>query len=334
MKIGTIVLDNPLVLAPLAGITDRPMRLLAKKAGCALVCSEMVSANGLVYESGRTRELLSRTDAETPLSIQIFGSKPDIMAEAAALVEAAGADIVDINFGCSVRKILKSGAGSALMKDLTLSGNILTAVRRAITVPLTIKIRSGWDASGEDALALARIAEACGVDAICLHPRTARQGFGGTADWSLIAALKQSVRMPVIGNGDITTPSDAAAMLAQTGCDAVMIGRAVIGNPWIFEQTLAYLRGEPVIAVSMDRRFSVMKQYLADAVALYGEYRACRMMRSRLGWFVKGMAHAGRFRESIKQIQTQTEAEALIDAFWRQVADAADNDLTAKQNPP
>lgn len=334
MKIGPIPLENPLVLAPMAGITDLPMRRLAKDAGCALVYSEMVSANGLVYESGRTRELLSRTDVETPLSIQIFGAKPAIMAEAAAMVEAAGADILDINFGCAVKKIIKNGAGVALMNDLALAGNILRAVRRAISIPLTIKIRSGWDASGEDALAVARVAEDCGVDAICLHPRTARQGFGGTADWSLIAALKRSVQIPVIGNGDITTPADAADMLSATGCDAVMIGRAAIGNPWIFAQTLAVLKKEAVPPVSIADRFSAMKRYLADAVTLYGEYRACRMMRSHLGWFAKGLPHASRFRESIKRIESQLEAEELIDAFQQQLTQISDTDLPQKENQP
>ena len=189
MKIGAVETDNFSVLAPLAGITNLPMRLIAKRAGCGLVCSEMISSNGLVYNSGKTIQMLDSVPEEKPLSVQIFGANPDLMAEAARIVQDSGADIVDINFGCSVKKILKSNSGSALMKDPHLAGRILDRVRRAVTIPLTIKIRSGWDPSGQQALDIARLAEDCGVDAIAVHPRTAVQGFRGKADWSIIARV-------------------------------------------------------------------------------------------------------------------------------------------------
>ncbi|MGB5749919.1 MAG: tRNA-dihydrouridine synthase, partial [Desulfobacterales bacterium] len=193
MHIGSLTLENNTVLAPLAGITNLPFRLLAKEAGCGLVCSEMISSHGLVYRSEKTLKLLDSALEEKPLSVQIFGAKPDIMAEAAAIVESSGADIVDINFGCSVRKVLRTGSGAALMRTPDLAQELLKAVRRAVRIPLTIKIRSGWDASGAQAVNISRIAENCGVDAVTVHPRTSGQLFGGRADWSIIAAVKEKV---------------------------------------------------------------------------------------------------------------------------------------------
>ena len=248
MKIGSVKTDNFTVLAPLAGITNLPLRLLAKRAGCGLVCSEMISANGLVYGSGKTVQLLESIPEEKPLSVQIFGSDPPIMAEAARIVQDSGADIVDINFGCSVKKILKGNSGSALMKEPPLARRILDSVRKAVTIPLTIKIRSGWEPSGKQAVEIARLAEDCGVDAIAVHPRTATQGFRGEADWSIIAAVIDALTIPVIGNGDVTTPADALRMINETGCDGVMVGRAAIGNPRIFGEILAAAQGQPSTA--------------------------------------------------------------------------------------
>jgi nifR3 family TIM-barrel protein len=312
MHIGTIKLDNPTIFAPLAGITNLPLRLMAKEAGCALVCSEMVSACGLVYGSEKTLALLDTTAEEKPLSVQIFGSDWAIMAEAALRVQAAGADIVDINFGCSVRKILKSGSGSALMREPEKAGMLIKAVRQAITIPLTIKMRSGWDASGDEALRLARIAQENGVDAITLHPRTARQGFGGRADWSLIGKIKQQLRIPVIGNGDIATAADAMAMMEQTGCDAVMVGRAAIGNPLLFAQISDRMAGREARTITDRERIEMMIRYLEASVRYLGEKKACYMMRSRLGWFVKGLEKAGRFRNAIRRVGSETEAKKLI----------------------
>lgn len=315
MQIGSVTLENNTVLAPLAGISNLPLRLLAKEAGCGLVCSEMVSAYGLYHQSPKTIRLMDSAPEEKPLSVQIFGSDPAIMAEAAKMVEAAGADILDINFGCTVRKILKTGSGVALMKSPTLSEKILKAVRASIRIPLTIKIRSGWDTSGDQAFDLAERAEVCGVDAIAVHPRTATQGFGGRADWSIISAVKKKVSIPVIGNGDILTPDDAISMQTQTGCDGVMIGRMAIGYPWIFTQVLAGMRGEPPPSVSIELRFATMKRYLRHSVQYIGERIACRMMRSRLGWFVKGMPDSSQFRKSITRISTEKEALDLIEQY-------------------
>ena len=315
MKIGNLTLANNVILAPLAGITNLPFRLLAKKAGCGLVCSEMVSSHGLVYQSRKTAQLLKSVAAEKPLSAQIFGADADIMAEAAAIVEGLGADILDINFGCSVRKVVRTGAGAALMRTPDKAQAVLRAVRNAIRIPLTIKIRSGWDPSGEQALNIARIAEDSGVDAIAVHPRTASQLFGGRADWSIIAAVKRAVSMPVIGNGDIFSAQDAINMLAETGCDGIMIGRKAIGNPGIFRQVLARLSGDLSEAEELDRRFDTMIHYLKASVEYLGEETACRMMRSRLGWFTKEMRNRSNFRESIKHLSTEKEGIDLIIAY-------------------
>ena len=231
MQIGSLKIDNEIVLAPLAGITNLPFRLLAKKSGCGLVCSEMISANGLIHRSPKTLNMLTSELAEKPLSIQLFGSDPAIMAEAASMVEASGADILDINFGCSVKKVVKTGAGVALMREPELAEEVIKAVRNSIRIPLTIKIRSGWTASAEQAIRIGKMAEDCGIDAIAVHPRTASQGFRGFSDWNVIARLKKKLNIPVIGNGDIRLPVDAKRMKTQTGCDAVMIGRRAIGYP-------------------------------------------------------------------------------------------------------
>jgi len=316
MNIGSVRVASPTVLAPLAGITNLPLRLLAKEAGCGLVCSEMISSNGLVHQSEKTHRLMDSASQEKPLSVQIFGSDPGIMAEAARIVEAAGADIVDINFGCSVRKVLKTGSGAALMRSPGLAREILRAVRKAVRIPVTIKIRSGWDVSGSQAFEIADIAEACGIDALAVHPRTASQGFRGLADWKIIAAVTKQVKIPVIGNGDIQAPEDALSMFDQTGCDGVMVGRAAIGNPWIFEgiQVLLANRG-PYDQPGLEQRFEGMLRYLRASVVYFGEKHACYMMRSRLSWFVKGLRNASHFRESIKKISTEKQAVDLIRAY-------------------
>jgi nifR3 family TIM-barrel protein len=315
MKIGSVKLANKTILAPLAGITNLPFRLLAKEAGCALVCSEMISAHGLVNKSKRTRQMLDSRPEEKPLSVQIFGSQPDIMAEAARLVESSGADIIDINFGCSVRKIIKTGAGVALMKTPRTAKAVIKAVREAVRIPLTIKLRTGWNPTGIQAFEISKIAESCGVDAITLHPRTAGQGFSGHCDWTLITELKKRVNVPVIGNGDIFCANDAIAMLEQTRCDAVMIGRMAIGNPRIFSDVLIRMRGEAEPAADLESRFEIMTRYMQESVKYFGEEIACRMMRSRLCWFAKGLRNSSQFRKSINQISTEADALHRIEAY-------------------
>lgn len=323
LKIGNVPLDNPTVFAPLAGITNLPMRLLAKSQGCALVYSEMISANALVYGAAKTRQMLTSTPEEHPLTVQLFGSDPAMVAEAAQYVEATGADIIDINFGCAVKKILKSGSGVALMGDFNKATALIKAVRNAISMPLTIKIRSGWDASGDDALRLSRIAQECGVNAIAVHPRTARQAFSGQADWSLIARIKAALDIPVIGNGDINCAEDAGRMLEQTGCDAVMVGRAAMGNPFIFRQIIDLLAGLTPRPVTYEERFSLMAQFIDASSDYLGEKTTCFMLRSRLGWFAKGLPQASRFRSSICRITSKQQAHQLLAAYRDQVMRSA-----------
>jgi len=325
MRIGSLSLENPTVFAPLAGISNLPMRLLAKFAGCALVCSEMVSANGIKHSTAKTLRLLDSEPSEKPLSVQIFGSDAALMHDAAVFVGQRGADIIDINLGCSVRKVLKSGAGAALMRQPELAAAIFSAVRKSTVLPVTVKIRSGWDDSGDQAVQIARIAEDCGLDGIAVHPRSAPQGFRGRADWTVITRVKQAVNIPVIGNGDIVTAVDARAMMRQTGCDAVMIGRAAVANPLIFRQVRQILAGQPPEPIDLDERFDLMRRYIDASVSYLGATHACFVLRSRLGWLTRGMPGSSQFRAGICQIQEPRQAYDSLDAYYRHIANGLNN---------
>jgi len=316
MKIKELEIKGKTVLAPLAGITNLPFRQLVKEIGCAVVCSEMVSAKGLFYNSEKTETLLTSMEAERPLSVQLFGSDPDCLAQAAAFVEQLGvADIIDLNFGCSVKKVVKQGAGVALMKEPKASEIILKAVRKATTLPFTIKIRSGWDGSGQQAIDLAAIAQDAGVDAITLHPRTAGQGFKGIANWDLIQQLKEGLAIPVIGNGDITCVADATRMLAQTKCDAVMVGRAAMSNPYLLAQIEDAVTSGTYKTPEPREIFRAMERLTDLYVAYFGENIAVRMLRGRLAWFVKGLPGCAAFRKDLARIETSGQALDLIRAY-------------------
>jgi len=320
-KIGNIEMDSPTVMAPLAGVTNLPFRLMVKDMGAGLVVSEMVSANGLIYESDKTHRLMESKPQEKPLSIQLFGSDPTMMAEAARRVEETGAEMIDINCGCSVKKVLKTGSGSALMGTPKLARDIFKAVKEAISIPLTVKMRSGWDTSGDDAMLLARYAEESGVDAVAVHPRTAKQAFRGHSDWSVIKKVKEALAIPVIGNGDILTPEDAIRMFDTTGCDAVMIGRAAIGDPAIFKRTNALLSGDIVKPTLVDH-FAMMERYFTDSLDYFtDEFIACKTMRSRLGWFVKGLPDCTTFRQNAISLSTREEGLTLIRSYKEKLSD-------------
>ena len=244
MQIGEIKLAAPLALAPMAGITDLPFRLICRRLGCGMTVSEMVSAKGLLYKNVKTTEMLRIDDGERPTAIQLFGSVPEELAEAARMVEASGADMIDFNMGCPVPKIVNNGEGSALMKQPQLAHDILAAMVKAVKIPVTVKFRAGWDDSSRNAVEIAKAVEAAGVSAVAVHGRTRQQFYEGKADWGIIAEVKQAVKVPVFGNGDIFTVEDGLRMLAETGVDGLMIGRGADGNPWIFSELAAVLRGE------------------------------------------------------------------------------------------
>jgi len=246
LRIGHLCLNNFVIMAPMAGITNLPFRLMVKKLGAGLVTTEMVSAMGLTLGKKKTYEYIKSDPREKPLAVQIFGSSPDVMASAAQTVVNAGADLLDINMGCPVKKVVKTGAGASLLRDRRSVSEIVSAVRRVCPVPLTVKIRAGWSPEEPAACELALVLEDCGVDAITVHPRFATQGYSVHADWPLIGLVKNRVKIPVIGNGDIFEPSQALEMMRQTGCDGVMVGRGAIGNPWIFRQILHLTQGLPV----------------------------------------------------------------------------------------
>lgn len=313
MNIGSVKISGKVILAPLAGITNLPFRVISKKCGCDLVYSEMVSSNGLVYKSEKTRNYLKNIPFEKPLAVQIFGSDPKIMGEAAKIVQDSGADIIDINCGCSVKKILKSQSGSYLMKTPDNARDVIESVRKSVSIPLTIKIRTGWDRSGEQAFQLAKIAENSGVDAIAVHPRTAQQGFKGLSDWSIIKQVKELIKIPVIGNGDIKKADDAKRMLDETGCDAVMVGRAIMGNPLLFTQIKSLLEKDVVPEITPQMVIDLVREFVETSVVHFGEKKTCFMMRGRLGKFVKGFRGSGHFRQNLTQLSSIDEINNLID---------------------
>ena len=297
MKIGSVTLTNPVVLAPMAGVTDLPFRLLVKEMGCALVYTEMVSDKGLLHNNEHTFKLLRLDEQERPAALQIFGSEPESMAKAAKVVEQAGADILDINMGCPTLKIVKNGEGSALMRTPDLAYRILASVVDAVSIPVTVKIRKGWDDASVNAVQIARLAEAAGVSAIAIHGRTREQFYSGQADWNIIKDVKESVSLPVIGNGDIRSPLDAAQMIEKTGCDGVMIGRGAQGNPWLFRQVVHYLAtGELLASPGVTERINMALRHLDMLVAYKGEHVGIREMRSHAAWYTKGLPHSAELR--------------------------------------
>jgi tRNA-dihydrouridine synthase B len=317
MSIREILKDNPLVLAPMAGISDFPFRRICREFGAGLVFSEMVSVEALIREHKRTAGMLQTDPAERPVAFQIFGSKPASMAEAAAIVSRGEVDFIDINMGCPVPKILKSGAGSALLRDLGLAKEIMDAVVGSSRVPVTVKIRLGWDANNIVAIDLARAAEAAGISAVTVHARTKTQGFSGHADWSMIRNVKESVGIPVIGNGDVRTAPDAERMLRETGCDGVMIGRAIQGYPWIFREAKQFLAtGTLPDPPSPEERQAVMLRHLEDMVSLAGETIGVREMRKHLCWYTKGLAGGAEFRTAINKLENADDVRQQVENYF------------------
>ncbi len=324
MQIRDILNNNPLVLAPMAGITDFSFRRICKEMGAGLVFSEMVSVEALIREHKRTHGMLHTDPAERPVVFQIFGSKPASMAEAAHIVSQGEVDFIDINMGCPVPKIVKNGSGSALLRDIGLAKEIMAAVVGASKVPVTIKIRLGWDARNIVAVDVAQAAEAAGIAAVTVHARTKVQGFSGQADWSMIRTVKRSVNIPVIGNGDVRTAQDARRILDETGCDGVMIGRAIQGYPWIFREAKHYLETGLVPAPpTLEERQSVMLRHLHDMTGLAGEDVGVREMRKHLCWYTKGLHDGAEFRTKINHLVRTEDMKRAIEDFFAAVSASA-----------
>lgn len=317
MKIGIHQLRNNLIVAPMAGVTDRPFRQLCKAMGAGMAVSEMVASNSLLWGSEKTRRRANHDGEVEPISVQIAGAEPRMMADAARYNVDRGAQIIDINMGCPAKKVCNVMAGSALLRDEPLVGRILDAVVAATGVPVTLKIRTGWDSSNRNAVKIARVAESAGIQALAIHGRTRACGYSGEAEYETIAAVKAQVAIPVIANGDIDTPERARQVLEYTGADAVMIGRAAQGRPWMFGEISHYLRtGEHLPPPEVTEIRRVLTAHLHDLYGFYGEPAGVRVARKHISWYTKGLAGSAAFRHAMNQLQTTGEQLAAIDEYF------------------
>lgn len=313
LVIGGVRVPSPVVAAPMAGVSDRAFRLLAREAGCGLAFTEMISDRALLYGSPRTLAMLDRRGEEGLLAVQLFGSDPASMAAAAVLAQSRGADIIDINMGCPAPQIVAAGAGAALMKNPELAAAIVARVAESVRVPVTVKMRKGWDAGSASAVELARLVEAAGAAAVTVHGRTREQFYGGAADWGIIRRVKEAVSIPVIGNGDVRSPQDAKRMMEETGCDGVMIGRASLGNPWIFSRTLHYLAtGEVPPEPTWEERILTALRHFELLLEIKGERLGLLEMRKHAAWYLKGAPSAARWREKVHRAATAEELKKIL----------------------
>ena len=313
LRYRSVPIDPPLILAPMAGITDRYFRMILKDiGGVGLVSMEFISSEGITRGNERTLEMMSFSRLERPIAIQIYGSKADKMARAAETVQEIGADVCDINMGCPANKILKGCAGAALLGDLKLAEDIITSVRKKLTIPLTVKFRAGLSEDRLNYLELGKICEAQGVDAVALHPRTAKQFYTGRADWDRIARLKQALSIPVVGNGDVTSPEHAVEIMKRTGCDAVMVGRVSMTNPWIFRQTAQLLSGRPIEATTLAVRRELIRKHFSMLRDEEDEKSAFHKIRKFTGWYTHGLHNGKALRQ---KIQTLTSIDAFFTEF-------------------
>ncbi len=315
LTIQSLTLTSPVILAPMAGISSLPYRRIMKSAGAGLVFSEMVSANGLIRDGAKTRQLLTTHPDENPLGVQLFGSDPKILAEAVSRLDAPA--LVDLNMGCPVKKVIRSGSGSALLQHPGLIARILKAVRHCVSAPLTIKIRSGWDIQHINFLEVGHIAQEEGVDAITLHPRTRCQGFAGRANWQHIGELKQALNIPVFGSGDIMTVDDGLRMSRETDCDGLMIGRGGYGNPWLIRQLNDALQGKQIAYPSTADKLAMIHRHLELHREQFGDYKALLEMRKHISWYARGMEGAGHFRSQLQSCRQMSELVTTTDHFFQ-----------------
>lgn len=314
LTIGNVTLDNNVILAPMAGVTDLPFRLLCKEQGCGLVCTEMVSAKAILYKNRNTNALLEVKDQERPVSVQLFGSDPDILGRIAHQIEDGPFDIIDLNMGCPVPKVVNNQEGSALMKNPKLVEQILGSMVKAVKKPVTVKFRKGFDEDHVNAVEIAKIAESCGVAAVAVHGRTREQFYSGKADWDIIRKVKEAVKIPVIGNGDIFTPEDAKAMMDQTGCDGLMVARGAKGNPWIFSRINHYLdTGELLPPPGLEEIKRMIIRHGELQMKIKGEVIGMREMRKHMAWYTSGLPHSAAVRNEINQVETLEGLKRLMD---------------------
>lgn len=321
LRIGPLTLKNQYIMAPMAGITNLPFRLLVKKMGAGLVTTEMISAVGLSLAHNRSCKYLESHPDEKPLAVQIFGSEPETMAKAAMIVVEAGADVVDINMGCPAKKVVKNGSGGALLRDTQRIKKIVSAIRRVCHVPLTVKIRAGWSPNEPAADEIGRIIEGCGADALTLHPRFVTQGFTGQADWSIITRVKEKLGIPVIGNGDVCSAFSAHDMKRQTGCDGVMIGRGARGNPWIFKQIFELENGLEITHPDLSELRTLIMEHFRLLSLHKGEEAASRIMRGLVIWYTKGLPNSSRFRSSFTGIKDYDMLIKALDRYFSTLND-------------
>ena len=320
LKIGSVVLKNNIVLAPMAGVTDLPFRLLCKRQGAGLVCMEMVSAKAILYHNKNTAELMRTLPEERPVSLQLFGAEPALMGEIAGRIKEQPFDILDINMGCPVPKVVNNGEGSALMRDPKLAGEIVRSVAQAAGKPVTVKIRKGFDEAHVNAVEVAKRAEEAGAAAITVHGRTREQLYAGRADWEIIAKVKEAVGIPVIGNGDVDSPESAEKMLRETGCDGVMVGRAARGNPWIFREIPAYLEsGEKIDRPTAAQKCACILEHAALMRKYKGEYTAVREMRKHVSWYTFGYPHSAKLRGKINAIESMEALKQCVREVFAEI---------------
>ncbi|MBO5056339.1 MAG: tRNA dihydrouridine synthase DusB [Lachnospiraceae bacterium] len=317
LKIGNVTLENNLILAPMAGVTDLPFRLLCREQGAGLVCMEMVSAKAIYYHNKNTEELMEIHPGEVPVSLQLFGSDPEIISEMAKKIEERPFSILDINMGCPVPKVVNNGEGSALMKNPKLVEEIVTKTVKAIKKPVTVKIRKGFNDETVNAVEIAKIAEGCGAAAVAVHGRTREQYYSGSADYEIIAKVKQALSIPVIGNGDVTDGPSAERLLKETGCDGVMIGRGVRGNPWIFREIGHYLETGEILPKPSGKEVSeTILRHAKMELELKGEYTAVREMRKHIAWYTAGYPHSAALRKSVNEIESYQELENAVQQIF------------------
>ncbi|SFE26816.1 tRNA dihydrouridine synthase DusB [Nitrosomonas sp. Nm166] len=322
MQIGSHILKNKLIVAPMAGVTDRPFRQLCKLMGAGMAVSEMVSSNSLLWGSKKTQRRANHEGEVSPISVQIAGADPEMLAAAARYNVEKGAQVIDINMGCPAKKICNVMAGSALLQDEKLVGKILDAVVNAVDIPVTLKIRTGWDKQHKNALSIARIAENAGIQALAIHGRTRACAYTGEAEYDTIAAVKASAKIPVIANGDITTPEKAKHILAYTKADAIMIGRAAQGRPWIFREINHYLvTGQHLEAPEVTEIHQVLVNHLHDLYDFYGEYSGVRIARKHISWYTKGLVGSASFRHAMNQLQTSDQQITETNIFFSKLAE-------------